>query len=70
MKHVEHVFGVLQTRWTIVRHPSRTWDVHTMHEVMIACMVMHNIYLFNYCVIRNNASELYRLFVYLDILRN
>jgi hypothetical protein len=29
-KDVERVFGVLQTYWAIVWHPSRTWIVETM----------------------------------------
>jgi hypothetical protein len=40
---VEQTFGALQARWTIVRHPARTWNVQTMYEVMIAYVIMHNI---------------------------
>jgi hypothetical protein len=33
-KNVECAFGVLQSRWVIVRHPARTWSTEVIWEVM------------------------------------
>src|SRR4051812_45201791 len=41
-KDVEQAFSVLQSRWAIVRYPSRTWITKMMWDVMTACVIMHN----------------------------
>ncbi|KAK9199388.1 hypothetical protein WN944_014579 [Citrus x changshan-huyou] len=41
-KDVERAFGVLQARFTIVRGPVRFWDRDTLHDIMKACVIMHN----------------------------
>ncbi|XP_062198783.1 uncharacterized protein LOC133901424 [Phragmites australis] len=41
-KDVERAFGVLQSRFAIVRGPARVWDQSTLHNIMTACVIMHN----------------------------
>jgi hypothetical protein len=35
---VQHVFGVLQSRRAIVRHPARTWNTERVWGVKTACV--------------------------------
>jgi hypothetical protein len=41
-KDVERAFGVLQSRFAIVRGPARFWDEETLGQIMRACVIMHN----------------------------
>jgi hypothetical protein len=41
-KDVERAFGVLQARFAIVRGPARFWDEATLRDIMMACIIMHN----------------------------
>ncbi|WOG81843.1 hypothetical protein DCAR_0100997 [Daucus carota subsp. sativus] len=41
-KDVERAFGVLQSRFAMIRGPSRFWDVGTMKYIMTACIMLHN----------------------------
>ncbi|XP_066308259.1 protein ALP1-like [Miscanthus floridulus] len=41
-KMVERAFGVLQSRFAIVRGPARFWDIETLALIMRACVIMHN----------------------------
>ncbi|XP_062200545.1 uncharacterized protein LOC133903254 [Phragmites australis] len=41
-KDVERAFGVLQSRFAIVRRPARVWDQSTLQNIMTACVIMHN----------------------------
>jgi len=41
-KDVERAFGVLQSRFAIVRGPARLWDENTLQLIMTACIIMHN----------------------------
>lgn len=41
-KDVERAFGVLQSRFTIVRHPARLWKRKSVGRIMLACVILHN----------------------------
>jgi hypothetical protein len=35
-------FGVLQSRWAIVHHPTRAWSQEQMWKVTTICVIMHD----------------------------
>jgi hypothetical protein len=39
---VEHAFGVLQSRFAIVRGPAKFCDEETLGDIMTACVIMYN----------------------------
>ena len=41
-KDVERAFGVLQSRFHIVRGPSHFWDREVIGKIMRACIILHN----------------------------
>ena len=41
-KDVERAFGVLQSRFAIIRGPSRFWDASKMKNIIYACIILHN----------------------------
>ncbi|XP_047979205.1 uncharacterized protein LOC125221125 [Salvia hispanica] len=41
-KDVEQAFGVLQSRWAIVKGPSRLWHMDCIADVIYARIIMHN----------------------------
>jgi hypothetical protein len=41
-KDVERAFGVLHARFAIIRNPARFWDEATLRDIMMACIIMHN----------------------------
>ncbi|CAH9138447.1 unnamed protein product [Cuscuta epithymum] len=41
-KDVERAFGILQARWAIVRGPARLHDIRTLGDIMLACIILHN----------------------------
>jgi hypothetical protein len=41
-KDVERAFGVLQSRFSIVRRPARLWKRKSVGRIMLACVILHN----------------------------
>ncbi|CAL1411095.1 unnamed protein product [Linum trigynum] len=41
-KDVDRAFGILQARWAIVRGPARSWDVATINDIILTCIILHN----------------------------
>ncbi|XP_024978968.1 uncharacterized protein LOC112516179 [Cynara cardunculus var. scolymus] len=41
-KDVERAFGVLQACFAFLRHQCLVWDKHNIGQIMIACIIMHN----------------------------
>ena len=41
-KDVERAFGVLQSQFAIIAGPTRFWEKHVLHDIMITCIIMHN----------------------------
>jgi hypothetical protein len=39
---VEHTFDVLQSRFAIVWGSARLWDDESLENIMITCIIMHN----------------------------
>ncbi|XP_074352509.1 uncharacterized protein LOC141691642 [Apium graveolens] len=41
-KNVERVFGVLKSRFAIVAGPTRFWSKSVIKDIMVACIILHN----------------------------
>ena len=41
-KDIEHAFGVLQTRFKIIREPARMWEISDLAIIMRSCIMLHN----------------------------
>ncbi|KAL1205518.1 hypothetical protein V5N11_026702 [Cardamine amara subsp. amara] len=41
-KDVERAFGVLQSRFTIVKGPAHFWKKDVIHDIMTTCIILHN----------------------------
>ncbi|KAI8538373.1 hypothetical protein RHMOL_Rhmol09G0097800 [Rhododendron molle] len=41
-KDVERAFGVLQARFAIVQGPGQLWDKKTLKDIMLTCIILHN----------------------------
>ncbi|CAN1304141.1 hypothetical protein LINPERPRIM_LOCUS26090 [Linum perenne] len=46
-KDVERAFGILQSRWAIVCNPARSWDIPTLRNIMLSCIILHNMIIEN-----------------------
>ena len=44
-KDIERAFGVLQSRFAIVRGPSCFWDKWSLKNIMTCCVILHNMIL-------------------------
>ena len=42
-KDVERAFAALQARFAIMAGPTRFWKKYVLHDIMSACIIMHNI---------------------------
>ncbi|CAH9139047.1 unnamed protein product [Cuscuta epithymum] len=50
-KDVERAFGVLQSRWHIIKGPARMWSAKDLGMIMKTCIILHNM------IIENERSE-------------
>ncbi|XP_057791188.1 uncharacterized protein LOC131008318 [Salvia miltiorrhiza] len=41
-KDIECAFGVFQARWGIIRSPARGWYVEHLKDIMMCCIILHN----------------------------
>ena len=41
-KDVERAFGVLQSRFAIIKGPTRYWEKPVLHDIISTCIIMHN----------------------------
>jgi len=39
---VERAFGVLKSWFTIICDPSRAWNMDTIKDIMLTCIILHN----------------------------
>jgi hypothetical protein len=46
-KDVERCFEVLQARFAIIQNPYRLWKMDTIYEVMVICVILHNMIIEN-----------------------
>ena len=41
-KDVEQTFSVLKSRFIIICGPSRAWNMDTMKDIMMTCIILYN----------------------------
>ncbi|GJT52095.1 ALP1-like protein [Tanacetum coccineum] len=42
MKDVERPFGVLKTKWKLIKYPARGMSRRRLSDVMYTCIILHN----------------------------
>lgn len=57
-KDVERAFGVLQARWGIIRGAARLWNKDDLHNVVNACIILHNM------IVEEERSAYHNMYVY------
>jgi hypothetical protein len=53
-KDVEHVFGVLQAKYTIIKGPVRQWSVEDLKYIVDCVIILHNMWI----MYENDMDEL------------
>ncbi|KAF8380826.1 hypothetical protein HHK36_028320 [Tetracentron sinense] len=56
-KDVERAFGVLQSQFSIVKGPTHFWDKYVLHDIMSACIIMHNMIVEDECDNYENVDD-------------
>ncbi|KAI3706770.1 hypothetical protein L6452_24726 [Arctium lappa] len=46
-KDVERAFGVLQSRWAIIRGAARLWQIKILSDIIYTCIILHNMIIEN-----------------------
>ncbi|KAK2659762.1 hypothetical protein Ddye_006295 [Dipteronia dyeriana] len=46
-KEVERAFGVLQSRWHIIKGPASIWNAKDLGKIMKTCIILHNMIIEN-----------------------
>lgn len=41
-KDIERAFGVLQSRFAVIRGPAYGWDRKQLNDIMMTCIILHN----------------------------
>ena len=41
-KDVERCLGVLQSRWGVIPNLSLQWNLNTIKNILVVCVIMHN----------------------------
>ncbi|GAA0161084.1 hypothetical protein LIER_17485 [Lithospermum erythrorhizon] len=58
-KDIERAFGILQSRFAIVRDPAHYFDTDDLKEIMMACIIMHNMIIENEQDMDQEATKFY-----------